>query len=61
MAPYPDRRFFLDTPAHAGEWLSSVQRAGFVAQRPFTRMFRKGDRLPGHAELHFAILGPEFG
>jgi len=61
LAPYPDRRFFLDTPAYAGEWLSSVQRAGFVAQRPFTRMFRKGDRIPGQAELHFAILGPEFG
>jgi GNAT superfamily N-acetyltransferase len=61
LAPYPDRRYFLDTPANVGEWLSSVQRAGFVTQRPFTRMFRKGDRIPAQTELHYAILGPEFG
>jgi GNAT superfamily N-acetyltransferase len=61
LSPHPDRRFYLDTPAYAGEWLSSVQRAGFVAQRPLTRMFRKGDRVPGQLDLQFAILGPEFG
>lgn len=51
--------FVIDAPRESPEWLSWLQSAGFVEERPLLRMYRgaPGTHPPSH---HFAIAGPEF-
>jgi GNAT superfamily N-acetyltransferase len=55
-----ERRFFLDAPAWP-EWREALATLGFREQRPFTRMYRRGQAPRAHPEHVFAITGPEFG
>lgn len=55
------KRIILDAPRHDTEWIAWLQSAGFTEQRPFIRMFYRGNPFPGRPENLFAILGPEFG
>ncbi len=55
------KRFILD-PTHFSEnWLQWLFRAGFIHQRPFTRMVLGENRHPGVPQKQWAIFGPEFG
>ena len=54
------RLFAIDTPQFDGEWLAWLESVGFVAERPFVRMFRRGHTHPGKPSLQYAITGPEF-
>ena len=50
----------IDVPRLDGEWLAWLGSAGFVEERPFVRMFRRGHRHPGVPTRQYAITGPEF-
>lgn len=39
-------------------WLTSI---GFIKQRHFLRMYKKGNQFPGHISKQYLICGPEFG
>ena len=54
------RLFAIDTPQFDGEWLAWLESVGFVAERHFVRMFRRGHAHPGTPSLQYAITGPEF-
>lgn len=60
-AAHPDSSFLVDAPHHSSEWLGWLESVGFVAERPFIRMFRGGNPFPGRPEHVFAIAGPELG
>ena len=55
-----DQRLYLDAPLDR-EWRSDLQELGFVARRPFTRMYRGDAATVGLREPLYAIVGPEFG
>ena len=55
------QRFILDAAEHAPDWRAWLAARGFAEQRPFTRMFYRGNPYPGLPQQQFGILGPEFG
>ena len=55
------RALMLDVPTAAPGWTAALQDLGLREQRPFTRMYRAGNRPPGYPELTFAVFGPELG
>jgi GNAT superfamily N-acetyltransferase len=55
------RRFAIDAPQRDPEWLEWLKSIGFEEERPFVRMFRRGDKRPRLMGLQYAIAGPEFG
>lgn len=54
------RQLAIDTAEHHRDWLNWLGSVGFVEERPFVRMFRRGDRHPGMPIKQYAITGPEF-
>ncbi len=50
----------IDAPQLDRDWLASLASLGFVEERPFVRMFRRGDLHPGLPARQYAITGPEF-
>jgi len=52
---------YLDVPDSRSTTRESLARAGFHAQRRFTRMIRGGTAPPGNPDLLYAIAGPELG
>jgi len=54
-------RVIVDPLLHSPSWLEWLQRAGFVHQRPFTRMALGENRYPGIPEEMWTMFGPEFG
>ncbi len=68
---HPGARLYLDIDDTHRDWRAIVEARGFIAQRPFTRMYRGPWRPPASAPLPsspsvlrplmFAIIGPEFG
>jgi len=50
----------IDAPRLHGDWLDWLGSVGFVEERPFVRMFRRGDAHPGTPAQQYAITGPEF-
>ncbi|MCC6163045.1 MAG: GNAT family N-acetyltransferase [Acidobacteria bacterium] len=71
ITSHPDARLYIDIDDASPGWRSLVEACGFIAQRPFTRMYRGPWRPPAPrplpaspSVLHplmFAIIGPEFG
>ncbi|MCI0417625.1 MAG: GNAT family N-acetyltransferase [Acidobacteria bacterium] len=57
----PGARMILDPLHHSPAWLDWLQRAGFVHQRPFTRMVLGENRYPGSPGEMWTMFGPEFG
>jgi len=57
----PGRSFLIDAPHHSPDWVQWLESAGFVAERPFIRMYRGSNPFPGLPERVFAIAGPELG
>jgi hypothetical protein len=57
----PGTRFIVDPLLHSPSWLEWLRLAGFVHQRPFTRMSLGANRHAGVPEEVWTILGPEFG
>lgn len=53
------RPVVVDAADQRPGWLAWLERRGFTAQRPFTRMYRGTSRTL--APETFAIIGPEFG
>jgi GNAT superfamily N-acetyltransferase len=51
---------YVDVSDHA-QWGGILEAAGFVFQRPFTRMVRGERPAPGRLELTFLVAGPELG
>jgi GNAT superfamily N-acetyltransferase len=54
------RHFAIDAPQLDTSWLQWLGDVGFQAERPFVRMFRKGNKHPGEPARQYAITGPEF-
>jgi len=50
----------MDVSRLDGEWLGFLKSAGFVEERPFTRMFLRGHVHPGIPARQYAIAGPDF-
>jgi serine/threonine protein kinase len=50
----------IDVPRLDSEWLAWLGSAGFVEERPFVRMLRRGHTHPGSPARQYAITGPEF-
>ncbi|MEO8371646.1 MAG: GNAT family N-acetyltransferase [Candidatus Solibacter sp.] len=50
----------VDVNRYDSDWLAYLRSAGFVEERPFTRMFLRGHAHPGIPERQYAICGPEF-
>ena len=61
LASFPGRPFGLDALTDQPGWRAALERHGFQERRPFTRMYRTGERDPGRRDTAFAALGPEFG
>lgn len=61
LARHPERRFILDAPDRHASWHAWLKECGFVAQRPFLRMYRGEHRYRGTVQHVFASIGPEFG
>ncbi len=51
----------IDAPTDNAAWRACLSRLGFVAERPFVRMFRGVHASTGSPDMQFAILGPEWG
>jgi len=54
------RSFAIDVNLYDAEWVEFLKSVGFVAERPFTRMFLRGHAHPGIPARQYAICGPEF-
>ena len=54
------RRLAIDPPQLDPQWLEWLKSVGFEEERPFVRMFRRGDTPPGDLARQYAITGPEF-
>jgi GNAT superfamily N-acetyltransferase len=52
---------YMDVCDHAPGLRAFAEGCGFVFQRPFTRMVRGAERLPGDARRMMAVTGPELG
>jgi len=57
----PGTRVIVDPLLHSPTWLDWLRQAGFVHQRPFTRMALGENRHPGIPGEMWTMLGPEFG
>ena len=57
----PGSSFLIDAPHHSPDWVRWLESSGFVAERPFIRMYRGANPYPGIPERVFAIAGPELG
>jgi GNAT superfamily N-acetyltransferase len=57
----PGTRFIIDPLLHSPSWLEWLRLAGFVHQRPFTRMCFGANRYAGAPEEMWTMFGPEFG
>jgi len=57
LAGLGGRTFAIDVPRADDTWLAWLRDAGFIEERPFLRMFLRGD-LP--ARRLYGICGPEF-
>jgi GNAT superfamily N-acetyltransferase len=55
------RDVIVDVPTSSPGWLEVLERQGFVAERPFTRMCLGNVGGFGQPEKEFAIAGPELG
>jgi predicted N-acetyltransferase YhbS len=60
FAELDGKSFAIDAPRLDSEWVAWLGSVGFVAERPFVRMFRRGHRHPGIPSRQYAIGGPEF-
>jgi len=60
FAEHDGKAFAIDAPRLDAEWLAWLASVGFAEERPFVRMFRRGDGRPGIPSMQFAIGGPEF-
>ena len=54
-------RVIVDPLLHSPTWLDWLRQAGFVHQRPFTRMALGENRHPGIPGEMWTMFGPEFG
>jgi len=61
LSQHVGRRFILDASQCESDWRSWLEFVGFREQRPFIRMFYRGNPFPGLPSHQFGILGPEFG
>jgi len=61
LSRYADKSWLTDAPQHSPEWRAWLESLGFVAERPFIRMFRGANSYPGLPHQVFAIAGPELG
>lgn len=52
---------FIDVPDRHDEVVAFLKEHGFVAQRPFTRMYRGSSAGFGDPARMFAVAGPELG
>ena len=50
----------IDVPLRDPAWVDWLKSIGFVAERPFVRMFLRGHVHPGDPARQYAIAGPEF-
>jgi GNAT superfamily N-acetyltransferase len=57
----PGTRVIVDPLLHSPSWLEWLRLAGFIHQRPFTRMVLGENRHPGVSEEMWTMFGPEFG
>jgi len=57
----PGTRVIVDPLLHSLTWLDWLRQAGFVHQRPFTRMALGENRHPGIPGEMWTMFGPEFG
>ncbi|HEU0004574.1 MAG TPA: GNAT family N-acetyltransferase [Terriglobia bacterium] len=57
----PGTRVIVDPLLHSPTWLDWLRQAGFVHQRPFTRMSLGENRHPGIQGEMWTMFGPEFG
>jgi len=57
----PGTRVIVDPLLHSPSWLDRLRQAGFVHQRPFTRMALRENRHPGFPGEMWTMFGPEFG
>ena len=62
LAGMAGRSVAIDVPRYDAEWIDYLRSAGFVEERPFTRMFLGGQPVahPGIPARQYAICGPEF-
>ncbi len=56
-----DRPVLADVPGEKVVFRKWLESAGFVTQRPFTRMYLEKNPFPGKSSLQYLISGPEFG
>ncbi|MGH9425555.1 MAG: hypothetical protein ACRD2L_04515, partial [Terriglobia bacterium] len=57
----PGTRVIVDPLLHSPGWIDWLRQAGFVHQRPFTRMALGENRHPGIPGEMWTMFGPEFG
>jgi hypothetical protein len=60
LAEQNGQTFAIDAPRLDAEWVAWLASVGFTEERPFVRMFRRGNRHPGIPTKQYAIGGPEF-
>jgi GNAT superfamily N-acetyltransferase len=61
MRRFDGQRVFVDVYLGNSHARSLVETAGFVPQRPLTRMYLGPNRYPGRPQLVCGIAGPELG
>jgi hypothetical protein len=61
MRRFEGQRVFVDVYLGNSHARSLVETAGFVPQRPLTRMYLGPNRYPGRPQLICGIAGPELG
>lgn len=61
LGAHDGQAYTVDAPLHASQWLSRLESAGFVAERPFLRMYHRDGEKPQFSPCVFGIAGPEFG
>ena len=61
LAAQRGKRFIIDATHQETDWRSWLESIGFSEQRPFIRMFYRGNPYPGLCSQQYGILGPEFG
>jgi GNAT superfamily N-acetyltransferase len=60
FSQFNGKLFAIDAPRLDCEWIAWLESVGFVEERPFLRMFRRGHSHPGSPGRQYAITGPEF-
>ncbi len=61
LGAFPARLFGVDAPGERPEWREVLRRHGFRDTRPFTRLYRQGEGVPGEPDAVLAVAGPELG